>query len=167
MMAGMGKAREPGPGSRVDNPRDVEVTGGLPMSLTAFVGRERELDELRSLFRAGKRLVTLVGTGGIGKTRLALELGRGASDLGWAKVYTVELASLADPALVDGAVLEIGGRRIQPFSAADGGGVLVRDNGSAGPGLRRACPGCGPACGRGASARVSVRSRSGHQPFSA
>jgi hypothetical protein len=43
--------------------------------MTAFVGRERELDELRSLFRGGKRLVTLVGVGGIGKSRLALELG--------------------------------------------------------------------------------------------
>jgi hypothetical protein len=42
------------------NPRDVEVTGDLPMSLTAFVGRERELDELQSLFRDGKRLVPLV-----------------------------------------------------------------------------------------------------------
>ena len=59
------------------------VTGALPRSMTAFVGRERELDELRSLFREGKRLVTLVGTGGIGKTRLALELGAYATDLGW------------------------------------------------------------------------------------
>jgi hypothetical protein len=67
MIAGMGKAHDPGPGSRVDNPQDVEVTGDLPMSLTTFVGRERELDELRSLFLEGKRLVTLVGIGGIGK----------------------------------------------------------------------------------------------------
>ena len=110
MIAGMGKAQDPGPGSRVDNPQDVEVIGDLPMPLTAFVGRERELDELQSLFREGKRLVTLVGIGGIGKTRLALELGFSASDLGWAKVYLVELASLADPGLVDGAVLEsVGG----------------------------------------------------------
>ena len=120
MMAGMGKAQGPGPGSRVDNPRDVEVTGDLPMSLTAFVGRERELDELRSLFRAGKRLVTLVGVGGIGKTRLALELGFSAGDLGWAKVYLVELASLADPGLVDAAVLESvgGGSSRSPLQAA-------------------------------------------------
>jgi predicted ATPase/DNA-binding CsgD family transcriptional regulator len=120
MIAGMGKAQGPGPGSRVDNPQDVEVTGDLPVSLTAFVGRERELDELRSLFRAGKRLVTLVGIGGIGKTRLALELGFSAGDLGWAKVYLVELASLADPGLVDGAVLEAvgGGSSRSPLQAA-------------------------------------------------
>ena len=105
MIAGMGKAQDAGPGSRDGNPQDVEVTGDLPMSLTAFVGRERELSELRSLFGGGKRLVTLVGIGGIGKTRLALELGFSAGDLGWAKVYLVELASLADPGLVDGAVL--------------------------------------------------------------
>ena len=115
-----GRAQGPGPGSRVDNPQDVEVTDDLPMSLTAFVGRERELDELRSLFREGKRLVTLVGIGGIGKTRLALELGFSASDLGWAKVYFVELASLTNPGLVDGAVLESvgGGSSRSPLQAA-------------------------------------------------
>jgi predicted ATPase/DNA-binding CsgD family transcriptional regulator len=90
------------------------------LSLTTFVGRERELDELRSLFRAGKRLVTLVGIGGIGKTRLALELGHGASDLGWADAYLAELTSLADPGLVDAAVLEAvgGGSSRAPLPAA-------------------------------------------------
>src|SRR5579863_8219259 len=120
MIAGMGEAQGPRPGSRVDNPQDVQVTGDLPMSLTTFVGRERELDELRSLFRGGKRLVTLVGIGGIGKTRLALELGFSAGDLGWASVYLVELASLADPGLVDSAVLESvgGGSSRSPLQAA-------------------------------------------------
>jgi predicted ATPase len=62
----------------------------------------------------------VVGIGGIGKTRLALELGFSASDLGWAKVYLVELASLADPGLVDGAVLESvgGGSSRSPLQAA-------------------------------------------------
>ena len=121
MIVGMGKAQPPVPDSRVDNPQDVEVTGDLLMSLTTFVGRERELDELRSLLREGKRLVTLVGIGGIGKTRLALELGFSAGDLGSANVYFVELASLASPGLVDGAVLESVGGGIQPLSAASGG----------------------------------------------
>ena len=120
MITGMGKAQPPGPDSRVENPQDVEVTGDLPTSLTTFVGRERELDELRSLFRDAKRLVTLVGIGGIGKTRLAVEMGFSASDLGWANVYFVELASLADPGLVDGAVLELvgGGSSRFPLQAA-------------------------------------------------
>ena len=62
----------------------------------------------------------MVGIGGIGKTRLALELGFSAGDLGWAKVYLVELASLADPGLVDGAVLESvgGGSSRSPLQAA-------------------------------------------------
>jgi predicted ATPase/DNA-binding CsgD family transcriptional regulator len=102
----MGETKDPGPGSRADEPLDGDAIRTLPMSLTSFVGRERELDHLRSLLRAGKRLVTLVGIGGIGKTRLALQLGVSARDLGLANVYFVELAALADPGLVDGAVLE-------------------------------------------------------------
>jgi predicted ATPase/DNA-binding CsgD family transcriptional regulator len=116
----MGKTQEPGSYRLVDHPQGVEVTGGLPVSLTTFVGRERELDELRSLFREGKRLITLVGIGGIGKTRLALELGFSAGDLGWASVYLVELASLTGPDLVGGAVLESvgGGSSRSPLQAA-------------------------------------------------
>jgi predicted ATPase len=102
----MGKTQDPGSGSRADEALDAEVARTLPMPLSSFVGRERELDELPSLLRAGKRLVTLVGIGGIGKTRLALELGFSAHDLGWDHVYFVELATLADPGLVAGAVLE-------------------------------------------------------------
>jgi predicted ATPase/DNA-binding CsgD family transcriptional regulator len=134
MIVGMGKAQDPAPETRVDNPQDVDVTGDLPMFLTTFVGRKRELDELRSLFRHGKRLITLVGMGGIGKTRLALELGFSASDLGWANVYVVELASLGDPSLVDGAVLEAvgGGSSRSPLQAAveyvgDAPALLVLD----------------------------------------
>jgi predicted ATPase/DNA-binding CsgD family transcriptional regulator len=88
--------------------------------MTSFVGRERELDEIRSVFREGARLVTLVGIGGIGKTRLALQLGISASNLGWTNVYFVELASLTNPGLVDGAVLESvgGGSSRSPLRAA-------------------------------------------------
>ena len=97
----------------------MHVTGALPASMTSFIGRSRELDELRSLFRAGKRLVTLVGIGGIGKTRLALELGWSANDRGWTNVYLVELASLT-PDMVDDAVLESvgGGSSHSPLQAA-------------------------------------------------
>jgi predicted ATPase/DNA-binding CsgD family transcriptional regulator len=117
---GEGAARDPGSDFPDGDPQHMKVTGDVPRSLTTFVGRERELAKLGSLLGAGKRLVTLVGTGGIGKTRLALELGRSAGDLGWAKVYLVELALLADPGLVGGAVLESvgGGSSRWPLQAA-------------------------------------------------
>jgi predicted ATPase/DNA-binding CsgD family transcriptional regulator len=119
MMAGMGKAEGLGPDFLDDGQQDVEVTGTLPMSMTTFVGRDQELAEIRSLFREGKRLVTLVGIGGIGKTRMALELGFSAGDLGWANVYFVELAPVTSPDLVYGAVLESvgGGSSRSPLQA--------------------------------------------------
>src|SRR5438132_898328 len=106
MMAAMGKTEDLGPELLDDGQQDVEVAGTLPMSMNTFVGRDQELGEIRSLFREGKRLVTLVGIGGIGKTRIALELGFSAGDLGWANVYFVELAPVTSPDLVDGAVFE-------------------------------------------------------------
>ena len=119
MIARMGRSPHPALDSPPNKPSDLRVSGTLPASLTSFVGRERELDELRSLFREGKRLITLVGIGGIGKTRLAMELGSSAGDLGWADVRLVELASLT-PDLVDSAVLEsVGGESSRaPLKAA-------------------------------------------------
>jgi predicted ATPase/DNA-binding SARP family transcriptional activator len=73
-----------------------------PVDLTSFVGRERELAELGRLL-AERRLVTLTGPGGGGKTRLALRLAaqrRAAFSVAWA----VELGTFADPALVPAAV---------------------------------------------------------------
>jgi predicted ATPase/DNA-binding CsgD family transcriptional regulator len=134
MMAAMGKAEDLGPDFLDDGQQDVEVTGTLPMSMTTFVGRDQELGEIRSLFREGKRLVTLVGIGGIGKTRMALELGFSAGDLGWANVYFVELAPVTSPDLVDGAVLESvgGGSSRSPLQAVvedlrEATGLLVLD----------------------------------------
>ena len=78
--------------------------GNLPAETTSFVGRRRELAELRSAL-AKARLVSLVGPGGVGKTRLALraatDLGRGFADGAW----WVDLAEIRDPDLVSGAVV--------------------------------------------------------------
>ncbi len=75
----------------------------LPSETSSFVGRERELDDLSALL-AGTRLLTLVGTGGVGKTTLALELARGAEDSYAGGAALVELGVLTDAALVPEAV---------------------------------------------------------------
>ncbi|HEY7430550.1 MAG TPA: LuxR C-terminal-related transcriptional regulator [Streptosporangiaceae bacterium] len=78
--------------------------GNLPAETTSFVGRRRELAEVRKKL-TGARLVSLAGPGGVGKTRLAIRLAadlrRGFRDGGW----LVELAEVLDPALVSSAVL--------------------------------------------------------------
>jgi hypothetical protein len=76
----MDKARDP---DRIALPASGMLkTGPFRYPLASFVGRERELDEIRSLFREGKQLVTVTGVGGTGKTCLALQLRLNASDLG-------------------------------------------------------------------------------------
>jgi predicted ATPase/DNA-binding CsgD family transcriptional regulator len=78
--------------------------GNLPAEATSFVGRRRELAEVRSKL-AEARLVSLVGSGGVGKTRLAIriatDLARGFRGGAW----LVELAEVREPALVTNAVI--------------------------------------------------------------
>jgi len=84
--------------------RPTRRSGNLPAEPTSFIGRRRELAELRKKLGAA-RLVSLVGPGGVGKTRLAIrigtDLGRGFPDGAW----LVELADVRDAALVSNAVL--------------------------------------------------------------
>ena len=72
----------------------------LPVPATAFLGRERELDELGALVQDGVRLLTLTGPGGVGKTRLALQAVAEAADAFPDGVWWVPLASVRDPGLV-------------------------------------------------------------------
>jgi predicted ATPase/DNA-binding CsgD family transcriptional regulator len=85
--------------------RTRQTSGNLPAETTSFVGRRRELAEIRRKL-ATARLVSLVGPGGVGKTRLALraaaDLSRGFRDGAW----LVELAEVRDEALVPNAVLD-------------------------------------------------------------
>ncbi|HEY3182522.1 MAG TPA: BTAD domain-containing putative transcriptional regulator [Gaiellaceae bacterium] len=75
----------------------------LPAPPTPLVGRERELAEAAQMFRSGVRLVTLTGPGGIGKTRLALELARQLEPELPDGAVLVRLATVLDPALVPDA----------------------------------------------------------------
>ncbi|WP_153182839.1 BTAD domain-containing putative transcriptional regulator, partial [Streptomyces sp. E5N298] len=79
--------------------------GNIRPRLTTFVGRELELDALRSDLR-GSRLVTLTGPGGSGKTRLAEEVAAGLD-----QAWLVELAPLDRPEAVPGAVVNALGLR--------------------------------------------------------
>jgi predicted ATPase/DNA-binding SARP family transcriptional activator len=75
----------------------------LPHRLTSFIGREQEQTEIIRLI-AKNRLVTLVGAGGVGKSRLALQVGEKSLSNFSDGVWLVELASLTDPILVPQAV---------------------------------------------------------------
>src|SRR5512144_3302266 len=87
--------------------RSLEATpNNLPQEVTSFVGRERELAEVKGLL-AKTRLVTLLGVGGLGKTRLSLHAALGVLDDYPDGVWFVELAPLTDPLLVPQALASV------------------------------------------------------------
>jgi predicted ATPase/class 3 adenylate cyclase len=73
--------------------------GNLPVQLTTFVGRERQLEEARELLGA-TRLLTLTGPGGTGKTRLSVQLADAVQDQFEDGAWFVPLAPVTDPELV-------------------------------------------------------------------
>ena len=79
----------------------------LPLPLTSLLGREADLETLRQwLADASARLITLTGAGGVGKTRLALELARAVAAESDSRVVFVPLAAIRSPALVAPAIAE-------------------------------------------------------------
>src|SRR5688572_18263101 len=84
----------------------------LPVQLTSFIGRERELAEAKQKLE-GARLLTLIGPGGTGKTRLSLQLAADMVSNFSDGVWLVELAPLADPSLILQSVASILGVREQ------------------------------------------------------
>src|SRR5438105_8280613 len=77
------------------------VTHALPVSLTSLIGREHEVQSIHALLlRPEVRLLTLTGTAGVGKTRLALEVARELVHDFADGVHFVSLAPISDPALV-------------------------------------------------------------------
>ncbi len=79
------------------------LPNNLPVQLTSFIGREREKAEVKRLL-SSTRLLTLTGSGGAGKTRLALQVAAEALEGFPDGVWLVELAVLSDPSLVPKAV---------------------------------------------------------------
>ncbi|GID33017.1 BTAD domain-containing putative transcriptional regulator [Paractinoplanes brasiliensis] len=102
--------------------------GNLPAEVSSFVGRESDVTAVRDLLRS-HRLVTLIGPGGSGKTRLSVEAGAGVPG----EVWRVELAPVTDPAEIPQAILSALGRR--------GHAVLDRPGRSARTGLREVIAG--------------------------
>ncbi len=75
----------------------------LPIQLTSFVGRTREIAEVKRLLGAA-RLVTLTGSGGAGKTRLAIQVAADMAEGYPNGVWLAEFAPITDPALVSKTV---------------------------------------------------------------
>ena len=103
-------------GLRTDFPplRALDTTrGNLRPASTSLIGRETEIREIVTAVKA-HRLVTLTGVGGVGKTRLALEVAAELADEFVDGVWVFELAAVADPAAVPDAVAAVLGIVQQP-----------------------------------------------------
>jgi len=97
----------------VADPDPARALDNLPTALSRFVGRETELTKIVALVR-DRRLVTLTGTGGIGKTRTALEAAAAVSSEFDGGVWLIELAPVADAALVGATIASTLGVRARP-----------------------------------------------------
>ena len=81
------------------------ATNNLPQQLTSLIGREADLAEIKTRL-SDHRLVTLAGAGGVGKTRLSIEAGRGLLDRFPDGIWLAELAPLKDPQLVTSIIAD-------------------------------------------------------------
>jgi len=87
----------------------------LPAQLTTFIGREKEIAEIKASLNSA-RLVTLTGSGGTGKTRLSIEVGTQVLANFSNGVWLIELAPLSDPAQIIPALAQAFGLQELPFN---------------------------------------------------
>src|SRR5579862_2482569 len=109
--AGRGRIRHPSADQRAEANGSPE----LPMPLTSFIGRETEMREIGSLIGA-HRLVTLTGTGGIGKTQLSLRVGAACDQ---SAVRFVPLAAASQSSVIGAIASAVGVREVPNRSLAD------------------------------------------------
>jgi predicted ATPase/class 3 adenylate cyclase len=103
-------------GLRTDFPalRALDASpGNLRTAITSFIGRDSEVADIQATLKT-HRLVTLTGAGGVGKTRLALEVATRLADEFLDGVWLFELAAVTDPAAVPDAVAAVLGITQQP-----------------------------------------------------
>jgi predicted ATPase len=111
---GVFQVRATGLGTEFPALRALDVSpGNLRAAATSFVGRESEVAELQAGMKT-HRLVTLTGVGGVGKTRLALEVARRLHNEFPDGVWVFELAAVTDPVAVPDAVAAVLGVTQQP-----------------------------------------------------
>jgi len=96
----------------------------LPVQPTPLVGRTRELEEAGSLMR-DNRLITLLGPGGSGKTRLALQLAAEATEEFADGVFWIPLQAVSDPALVSPTIAQAVGAPKEPVEFLAGKSILL------------------------------------------
>ncbi|HEY6071876.1 MAG TPA: adenylate/guanylate cyclase domain-containing protein, partial [Anaerolineales bacterium] len=94
------------------------LPNNLPLQLTSFIGREKEIAGIKELLST-KRLVTLTGSGGTGKTRLAQEVGAQVLEAFPNGVWLVELAPLTDPAQIIPSMAQVFGLQPLPFQTLE------------------------------------------------
>ena len=94
--------------------RSLEATpNNLPQQVTSFIGRGRELADAKRLLE-GTRLLTLLGMGGLGKTRLSLQIGADVLEKYPDGVWFVDLAPIRDPSLVPNVAAQVLGVHEEP-----------------------------------------------------
>jgi predicted ATPase/DNA-binding XRE family transcriptional regulator len=131
----VGSARAPADTSAVD---ELSGRASFPLALTPLLGRDGDLATLRQwLAVPSVRLITLTGPGGVGKTRLTLEIAQAITAESATRVVFVALAAIRDPAFVASAIAEaLGLSDITPLdlprrarvACADRPTVLMLDN---------------------------------------
>ncbi|MFI1915453.1 AfsR/SARP family transcriptional regulator [Nocardia sp. NPDC020380] len=99
----------PGNGNALVEPPRTSP-GNLPVPLTSFIGRDEDLDRINTLLTTG-RLITVVGPGGAGKTRLALEAAQGRRHEYADGTWLIDLASVTEPAEIGATLMAAIGLR--------------------------------------------------------